>query len=853
MNLAPDVLGPWNLPHQSDTDLRISTSAPSTAAPLPTPSHALDQWTTRLGIVSAVSHAALTVLSYGLVGVTADTRQVTAGFLGILADRLSFAGPAVQSYLRGESLGASPSRAIASYVALQLLPALSFAVLLFLLARYRDALSRSTALRLMRWSILFAALSLPAIPVIVQDFWLSPAWGRMVVAGHNPYHDDLTSSVTHGLPFDSYGLKMTYGPLWAVVSTAVMAVARQHTLWAAVLFKLLLAGAWIACLFVIRRLLDQYGPWRICMGLAIFGWIPMSVHEIVAEGHNDVFLVLCLLLWLWKLEQGHSVRAALFLAASVVFKYVTAPLFLLHLLHDRLIRGRSWLASALTAVPAGLLIVGVAALFFRSPESVQNAWQMTSWHAYDPPHAVFFLLQLTRLSWLPLVKLVRLLFPAISIFLLAAFWRAPSYTALRRAAAGILTAILCSLIGHIWPWFLMWPLCLAALSHPPACRNGSSAWRLPPPLRFPCSSRDSPSPLPPTASICPPSPSIPRPCCGCCAPKLVPRRRCPTTPGDMQMIKPQAQPVTILGGAVAGVIAWLVYLAVEQLFIGVVPAILENHGSLVVWTDFAMLAGIYPIIGAILGGLGALLVMGATRVGFPRVSHESIAAFGLLLVVVADQAAHAEGSIFRWIPVMLFVAIAAVFVGNLRNSGWARRLVVVTTAWFVSAALVGTSWLIKDYLFRSGPAGKAAGIGILLLAMAAAGMLIQGRGWIAAHNGFWAASGVLIVAWAGSTLLQAKPLERPPRRESRVREQSQKRNPDRPRYCARRPSFRLRISARNHPQSSEIDPTRHLLPERQFPQRHDSSEPRLPFHRSLSILAWGSFHAGTQIWRSSVG
>lgn len=231
------------------------------------------------------------------------------------------------------------------------------------------------------------------------------------------------------------------------------------------------------------------------------------------------------------------------------------------------------------------------------------------------------------------------------------------------------------------------------------------------------------------------------------------------------MTNSSPKPVTVLEGAIAGIIVWWVYLAAEQFFLSVAPVVLNRDPRLVVWTAVPILAVVYGGIGAILGALGALLIRFART---PRRADArldpcgTLAAFTLLTIVVADQTIHAEGSIFRWLPSIFFLAIILVFAGVSLNFSWARRLSFVTSAWFISGVLVGSTWVIKDYLRDARPAWRLTGLGILLLVLGSIGFLTKTWRAAGAKNGLLAASAAVIAAWASTLLFYPKPLERAP-------------------------------------------------------------------------------------------
>ncbi len=128
-------------------------------------------------------------------------------------------------------------------------------ILLVLLLARPSALADEALLRLIfNWSLAFAAVCLLAFPVFTQDMWLSAVWGRMISAGINPYYQLFTPDTVPGLPLDHFPMVMSYGPLWGVISAIVMLVAGNSVLAAGILFKAVLAAAWIGSLALIERI-----------------------------------------------------------------------------------------------------------------------------------------------------------------------------------------------------------------------------------------------------------------------------------------------------------------------------------------------------------------------------------------------------------------------------------------------------------------------------------------------------------------------------------------------------------------------------------------------------------------------
>jgi hypothetical protein len=430
---------------------------------------------TVLGTVNAAVFALYAILSFGMAPlIPFGFEHLREQELFRAAGRaLSFLGGPIEALLAGRSALADRSVLLVVYGSLIVVPFVTFVVLLAILSRRGGGLSHDLPERLFRWAVLFALLAALAAPVLVQDFWLSVAWGRMAASGQNPYYTDLGPETADGLPLDNLALRMTYGPLWASICAVVMAIAGGGGLAGAVLFRCLLLGAWLGCLVLVRRLLAEQPPWERAFGIAVLGWLPLGPIQAVADGHNDVVLLLAILLWLACLAGGRTLPASVALGASALVKYVTLPLFALDLLRhlrEKKRAPRAYLSGALGAIALGLVSFGA---FYRGPGFFAAVTSMERWEFFTLENAA---LQLARLvgigtvgsspaataAWL-FGLAVRSVFPALALVYLARYLRRPDAGRFLEAVLAVISGILYGVLGHLWPWFLLWPLALAPL------------------------------------------------------------------------------------------------------------------------------------------------------------------------------------------------------------------------------------------------------------------------------------------------------------------------------------------------------------------------------------------------------
>ena len=417
-----------------------------------------------LGALALVAYASMTILSF--VQASALWRHEpaprTQAFFETLSAQIQPALPFASGwFLDNRPFETTWSIILTNWVALAVVSAAMLAVVLSLLHRPESAGPGLPRL-LLHWSYAFAAVCALAYPVFTQDMWLSAAWGRMIAAGVNPFHTLFTPESLAGLPLDHFPMPMSYGPLWGLVSAGVMLIAGGSALATAVLFKAVIAVAWIGALHLVYRLTENLTQSQRCLSIAVFGWMPAGVSQSLAEGHNDIAMVTLALLWLFRLMQGRP-AAPMALAASVLCKYVTAPLFLIDMLyalrHERI----GWRRYVLRLAPAALFGLATMALFYRSPEFFDGVRLVSTWYFLQPRDAVQAVELMLGVSLVPLGLAITALFPVYAAYASWTAWNEPTNERLLQAALAVMSAVLFTAVSHLWPWYVIWVLALAVL------------------------------------------------------------------------------------------------------------------------------------------------------------------------------------------------------------------------------------------------------------------------------------------------------------------------------------------------------------------------------------------------------
>lgn len=416
----------------------------------------LRPWIHGLGAVAFLAALAMALLSYVQAPVLWNAAEFHRA--GAFFERL---GSQVPTWLATARLFAGAEAVILSHGILLTIASLAAMTMMLLLTRC-VVIEVGASRLLLRWSIAFAAVHGLAFPLFTQDFWLSAAWGRMVAAGVNPFHTLFTAEQLSGLPLDHFPMIMSYGPLWAVISGAVALIAGSNALVTALLFKAVIAAAWIFALILIDRLQSERPARDRCLAIALFGWVPLGASQSIAEGHNDIVMIAPALLWFLLLIGNHA-AAPIALAVSVLCKYATAPLFLIDLIHA-LRRERLTLARyAMRMLPPALIGLLFIALFYRSWSFFDGVRLISAWFFLRPSDAIAGLEQVLGWSLYPLPIAVQALFPVVAVVWLASAVRDASTENLTRATVALMAAILFGAISHLWPWYMVWGIAFAAL------------------------------------------------------------------------------------------------------------------------------------------------------------------------------------------------------------------------------------------------------------------------------------------------------------------------------------------------------------------------------------------------------
>jgi hypothetical protein len=157
-----------------------------------------------------------------------------------------------------------------------------------------------------------------------------------------------------------------YGPLWTLLSAGVVGLGGERVGLTVLLFRVLAGASALAAGALIWSSLRRIAPDRAVHGLVFFLWNPLVVLEAGLSAHNDVVMAALLLFGIWLHVRTRPTLAVVAMSASVLVKWVSAPLvplyvlFVLRQLPTWRERVRFLLTSGITAVVVVALVAGLA-------------------------------------------------------------------------------------------------------------------------------------------------------------------------------------------------------------------------------------------------------------------------------------------------------------------------------------------------------------------------------------------------------------------------------------------------------------------------------------------------------------
>lgn len=331
------------------------------------------------------------------------------------------------------------------------------------------------------------------------------AAGLILVFLPRLFSKDVLSYIMYGRAFGAYGLNpyttdpvnvqfdfnfrlidwhyagSVYGPVWTLLCTALykfLSPLVSTHIWGYIVgFRLLALAFHLGNVVLIWRILGRIRLREQVAGTIFYAWNPLALIEFAGNTHNDVALIFFLLAAILASTYRRVVLTALFLALSVLTKFITLliiPAYLL-LLWRQLGGGRPAIrAIGLTALTGAVAFVVLWAPFAAALRHPLFLIGSSAASAYDNSllEVAYWGLRHLLGAFLPpaqgselanmFVKAVgRITFLVIWLYLT---WRTRDTQSWLDGAYWMLFAYLFLATPWFWPWYVSWLVALAPLT-----------------------------------------------------------------------------------------------------------------------------------------------------------------------------------------------------------------------------------------------------------------------------------------------------------------------------------------------------------------------------------------------------
>ncbi|MEX2446044.1 MAG: glycosyltransferase 87 family protein [Dehalococcoidia bacterium] len=317
--------------------------------------------------------------------------------------------------------------------------------------------------------VLFALALVPMYPPTASDLIHYHGSSRVLWAhGFNP----LTvppGEFSYPVTYYWSGQPTPYGPAWSLLSGVVTWPAGEHALAALHGFKVLAAASYLGCAYVVWRLVARLWPGDETLAVVAFAWNPFVLYRVVGNGHNDLVMMLCVLLGLAAFEQRRWTAGMVAVTLSVLVKYVgllLAPLFVLYLWQHAGPRWRDRVRAVAEAGAWSALVAALTFLPFWEGLSTFDTVRAESEKLITSTAIAISVAQTGHPDDVGLHRaalgVLRWTFVAIAALL----WWQSRHDTPRLIAASFSVLMLYLLLAAGWfrPWYLLWPVAVAALA-----------------------------------------------------------------------------------------------------------------------------------------------------------------------------------------------------------------------------------------------------------------------------------------------------------------------------------------------------------------------------------------------------
>lgn len=254
-------------------------------------------------------------------------------------------------------------------------------------------------------------------------------------------------------------IPMPYGPLWTLFSIIFFPFIKGSLVSALFVYKLVISAAAMACsrlLYIISQRLETNGR----KTEILFLWNPLLLLTVFSDSHNDILMILLLLLGLFFLLKDKYQLALLLLSGSILIKYATIlalPFFLLAMYRKL----GNIKAVFKTAFPSIVFSIGLFYIFWQGSYTFRGVLLASG--IVSPNALLVHTANLFGLGIGFFVKAKEWIFGAAAVSVaIIVFWSARAEGRIIKGIAFSLMALL-FFVTDLFNWYLLWPVALLTL------------------------------------------------------------------------------------------------------------------------------------------------------------------------------------------------------------------------------------------------------------------------------------------------------------------------------------------------------------------------------------------------------
>jgi hypothetical protein len=309
-----------------------------------------------------------------------------------------------------------------------------------------------------------------AYPLLSDDgiYYLTQA--RLVVNyGANPYlpaaRQFLADDDWQAMLGPLQSLPLTYGPIWLYLSLPPVVVAGSSLPVAIVALKLVNMALVLLSGVVLWQLLADRAPDQRRLAVLALLWNPLVWAEVLWSNHNDVVMMIWVLLALLAFQRNRPILSMSLLMCGVATKYVPligAPLLLAAILRQRQRREYVPLFGAMALACSGVLALCYAPVAWGQGLAI-FAGLLAHAEKVNPTYSA-----LVQTAMAPLIGATpaRLIMPGLLLALVAfCSWRVWRGAPLVGMLVLLFVGYVFVLSNWLVPWYGIWLVLLALIGH----------------------------------------------------------------------------------------------------------------------------------------------------------------------------------------------------------------------------------------------------------------------------------------------------------------------------------------------------------------------------------------------------